>query len=390
MPNAPDLQAAIANRLPGATQLLEQVVNINSYSRHPTGVNAVQEIFQAAFDAIGMRTTRRTTAGCGDILTAESALGVSGGTLLVGHADTVHPPSSPFQRFSRDGDIARGPGVLDMKGGLITALLALQALHDTKQLNSCRVGFIINPDEEIGSHESAACIQRLAKTARAALVFEWGRTNNMLITRRKGVGMFELQVQGRATHSGNAHQEGRSAIHQLAHSIVRLQALTNYTEGTTVNVGLVEGGSSVNTVPERASASFDARVTSVSNRERVREAVRQIASTIDIAGTSITVHERNFSAPLEESAATTALVEELTAIGAEIGLRFTKTLTPLGGGSDANTTAAVGVPTIDGLGPLGDGAHSEAEHIQLSSIPLRATAVACFIARRSEASGSRG
>ena len=168
MSQTAELTSAIAQRLPAAVQLLERVVNINSYSRHPAGVNAVQEVFQAAFDALGLRTRRLPTASCGDILTAETVAGVSGGTLLVGHADTVYPPTSPFQRFSRDGDIARGPGVLDMKGGLVIALLALQALYDTKLLNHRRVGFVINPDEEIGSHESATVIQSLAKSASAA------------------------------------------------------------------------------------------------------------------------------------------------------------------------------------------------------------------------------
>ena len=378
--NNTDIHTAILEAMPTALHLLESVVNINSYSRNPAGVNQVEDHFQAAFEALGLKTSRTRTPTCGDILVAESATGVSRGTVLIGHADTVYPPSSPFQRFSRDGDIARGPGVLDMKGGLLVALLALQALHATKLLARVPLAFVINPDEEIGSNESAHVIQEYARKSNGALVFEWGRTNNMLITKRKGVGMFELRVAGRAAHSGNAHAEGRNAIQQLAHTIGRLQSLTNYATGTTVNVGLVQGGSSVNTVPALATASFDARVTSREAREELRRAFVALASDIVVPETSVVIEERSFSAPLEESDQTTEMVNRFMRAARDAGLTCTKTERHLGGGSDANTTAAVGTPTIDGLGPMGDGAHSEQEHIVLSSIAPRATAVALFLA----------
>ncbi len=363
-----------------AIGLLERLVSINSFTRNIAGVNQVQDILAAFLADLQMQVQRIPVAERGDILVASTRAAASRCILLVGHSDTVHPPESEFRRFTRANGRAFGPGVLDMKGGLVTMLWALKALAEMNRLHDIPIRVFINSDEEVGCPASHHIVESEAKKARAALVFEWGRVNDGIILRRKGVGSFLIKVSGKAVHAGNAHREGANAIVQLAHTITRLSALTDYAAGVTVNAGLIQGGSAVNTVPESAQASLDLRVERSEDYARVKETIERVATEIVVPETHVQIEAVFFSPPMTESPESGALFESFRQFAAPAGLSYDKVPGILGGGSDANRTSAQGVPSIDGLGPFGEFAHSDKEYIVLDSLPKKMINLALWLA----------
>ncbi len=307
---------------------------------------------------------------------------------LVGHVDTVFPRSLGFLEYTRDGDIVRGPGVLDMKSGLSCIVFALSALRavDRSAFDRLAVRFICNSDEEVGSPTSEPIFADLAPRISEAMVFEGGRDGDKVITSRKGGGMFTLSVTGRAAHAGIDHASGINAIAAMSYLVQRVEALTQYERGITANVGLIEGGTAKNTVPEHAKIIIDTRFETVDDANAVRTALQQLAddpwtdavperlraATVELGG-AIT------RPPMEASEASQALRRRYERHAAACGLAVGEAPRQ-GGGSDANLLAAYGVPTVDGLGPFGKFFHKPQEWSSLASLRMRTQALACFLA----------
>ena len=317
--------------------------------------------------ARGLKCCARPSAG--DIVRARWGDG-DGGILLLCHMDTVWDLGTLAERPVRieDGRLY-GPGAFDMKGGIVNALWAMRALRELELMPSRRMTLLITSDEETGSDASRALIEAEAVAHEVVFVLEPAHPPRAsLKTWRKGVGGYPVTVTGRAAHAGAAHDQGINAIEELAHQILAIEALTDYAAGTTVNVGVIGGGTRSNVVPERAWAEVDVRVMNQAEAARVDAALRGP----DAAACPARARgdRRPNRPPMVRTAAIVALYARAEAIAAESGhpdLGETGT----GGGSDGNFTAALGVPTLDGLGVTGDGGHALHEHVILSSLPER-------------------
>ena len=297
--------------------------------------------------------------------------------LLIGHHDTVFPPGT-FDVWEHEGDRIRGPGVLDMKGGLVTIWAALRCLADVGFLEKVPLAFVSVGDEEIGSRDSRGMLQELAQGAKGALVFEAGRSNDMIITQRKGTGSFLISVEGKAAHAGNHHAEGINSIWSLSRIIDQISNITDYERGITVNVGTISGGSSTNTVPAHAECTIDFRFIRLEEGEEVVAKVNEAIALGSESGAAVNISGGIRRPPLKRSENSHELYKAYAEAAEAAGLGFSEC--PLiGGGSDANTVSAIGTPAIDGLGPRGKGFHTHNEFIEPSSLPLRIEALVRFI-----------
>jgi glutamate carboxypeptidase len=296
--------------------------------------------------------------------------------VLMGHCDTVFPDGTATQRpFRIDGNRAFGPGVTDMKAGLVMNTFVLDALHRFGA--PCPLNGLYTADEEIASPSSRPVIEAEAKDARAVFNAEPGRPSGNLVSRRKGATFIELEVTGRAAHSGAAHAQGVSAIEAMARKIQRLHKLTDYDLGTTVNVGLTQGGTSVNTVAARATAAIDVRFPTLNIMEKILGEVREICTCCELPGSeSRILREGNFL-PLEQDEASRDLLAHYARAAAELGLRVAGEAT--GGSADSGFTAALGIPTLCGTGPVGGDAHTDNEWCRIDTMVPRAQALALTI-----------
>ena len=291
------------------------------------------------------------------------------GILILAHLDTVHPVGTLQQNACRiEGDKLFGPGPYDMKGGIYLALTALGQLAAPGS-TALPVDFLLVPDEETGSRQSRASIERFARQARYALVCEPARADGgRCVTARKGTGMLRLKVQGRPAHAGVQHERGRSAIREMAHQVLALEAMTDYARGITVSVGTISGGTVSNTVPSQCEAMVDFRVPDMQAAADIVAKMRALKPvgpdvTLDIDA------ELN-RPPMVKTDAVADLLARAQAWATEAG--FVLEDAPMtGGGSDANFTAALGIPTLDGLGVDGDGAHTLHEYIFVSTLAPR-------------------
>jgi glutamate carboxypeptidase len=371
--------AALRTREPELVALARQWVEINSYTANIDGVNAVGAKLKTAFGEIrSLRGETIAAPGYGDHLVWRT--GAAGAPiLLVGHHDTVFPPGHFETWTERDGKIT-APGVLDMKGGLSILRAVLAALDDIGALADLPVIVVCVADEEVGSPSSAPHLRELAKGAACALVFESGRAGDAIITRRKGVGAMHVVAHGRAAHAGNNHKDGANAVWALAKFIDAAQQLTDYARGVTVNVGLASGGTSKNTVPERAECSLDLRYETVADAEALVASLRAAATAAAeaVPGTRIEVSGGANRLPLERTPASAALRDEYAACARACGLGDGEAAL-LGGGSDANTVAPLGVPAIDGLGPRGAGFHTTTEYVEAQTFAPKAEALLRFL-----------
>jgi glutamate carboxypeptidase len=298
-----------------------------------------------------------------------ASAGGGGGTLLLGHLDTVWPVGSwGPEAFVIDGDMARGPGVFDMKAGIAVAMAALGALG--REPAPPPVSLLLVPDEEIGTEASRALLLETARAHRRVLVLE-PSLNGAAKVARKGTGLFRLTFSGRAAHAGLEPEKGASALAEMARAVAVLEALGSVALGTTVTPTLARAGSASNVVPEHAELSVDVRVWTEAEERRVEGAVRGIRAADPRV--SVAVAGGFDRPPLEPSAEAQALYESARRIAGELG--FELGAARVGGASDGNLTAAAGVPTLDGLGPRGDGAHAGDEHVLLSDLPRRAALV---------------
>jgi glutamate carboxypeptidase len=309
--------------------------------------------------------------GLGDIIRV--AAGPANGQkpiLVMSHVDTVHPMGTIARDLPvrRDGDRLYGPGIYDMKGG---AYLAATAFRDVARSGSAKrpLVFLFTPDEEIGSPTTRAMIEDEGRMAAFALVTEPARDGGRIVTARKGVGRFDVEVIGRPAHSGSRHADGRSAIREAARQIVEIEGWTDYARGVTTTVGEVTGGTAANVIPRQCRFSVDLRVTTVADGDLFAErllALKALGPDITLA-----VSGGMNRPPMEKTAGIQKLYDHAVALAD--GLGFALPESPMtGGASDGNFTAAVGTPTLDGLGCDGDGAHTLHEHCLVSSLGERA------------------
>jgi glutamate carboxypeptidase len=378
MQAALDALRARRDEMPALTR---RWVEVNSYTENLAGVNRVGELLDEAFALPSLQAELRSSARFGHhhLWTTPAARAGAPAILLIGHHDTVFPPGH-FEGWREEGDLAYGPGALDMKGGLALIRTVLAALDDAGALARMPLIVVSVADEEVGSPDSAPHLRELGPRAAAALVFESGREDDQIVTRRKGTGALSVIAEGRAAHAGNAHREGKNAIWALARFIDAAQRLTDYDRGLTVNVGLVEGGTSKNTVPARARCAVDVRFQTTEDARALRAALEDAARRAagEVPGTTLTVEGGAGRLPLERSEASAALYAEYAACQRAAGLGDAES--PLvGGGSDANTVASAGVPAIDGLGPRGKGFHTTHEYVVLSSFLPKAEALLRFL-----------
>jgi glutamate carboxypeptidase len=361
-------------------ELTRRMVEVNSYSANRQGVNAVGALLREAFALPSLECRVIPGGQYGEHLVWRTrAQGRP--ILLVGHHDTVFPPGH-FEGWSVVGERATGPGALDMKGGLSVIWGALAALERVGALAALPIVVASVADEEVGSIESRPHLRELAGTASSALVFESGRPEDAIVTRRRGTGTLVLRFTGRAAHAGNAHAAGKNAIWAMARFVDAAQGLTDYGRGCTVNVGLVSGGTSGNTVPASAECTVDVRfeqsLDATSLLDTLRGAAEAAAASL---GVTVAISGGANRLPMERPPAAEALYREYAACARAAGLGFGECAL-VGGGSDANDLAAAGVPVIDALGPRGEGFHTTAEWVDLSSFRPKAEALARFLWQR--------
>jgi glutamate carboxypeptidase len=296
--------------------------------------------------------------------------------LLLCHMDTVWPAGTLAARpFRVEEGRAYGPGSYDMKAGIVIAEFALRAVRDLGLRLPRPVLLLLTADEEVGSKVSRPLIEEMAHRSQYVLVLEPSLGTGALKTARKGVGRFTVEIVGRAAHAGVEPEKGLSAVLELAHQIVYLQGLADAGQGTTINVGVVRGGTRSNVVPAYAEAEVDVRVWTMAEAGRVTEGIKNVQP--HIPGIQLRVQGGLGRPPMERTTASAVLFRRAQEIGRQLGLDLGETST--GGGSDANFTAALGIPTLDGLGAIGDGGHADHEHVLIDSLPERAALLTALL-----------
>ncbi len=301
--------------------------------------------------------------------------------LLIGHLDTVFGEGTAAERPYRvERGRAYGPGVTDMKSGLLAGLYGLLALRGLGEsvaggrLPLGKVVFVANPDEEIGSPSSGPIIRTLAREVDACFVLECARANGDIVSARKGIADLRITVNGRAAHAGVEPEKGRSAILEAAHQVIGLHALNGRWPGVTCNVGVIEGGTRTNVVAERATLKVDIRATTREYLEAALAAARDLAAHPTVPDVEVVVDAHDGHLPMERLERSVRLIEDAQALAERLGFEVRDAAT--GGASDANTTAGMGIPTLDGLGPIGGNDHAPGEYLELDSIVPRTTLLA--------------
>jgi len=362
---------------------LERLVNVDCGSYTKDGVDDIARWTAARLTRLGARVTPiPNDRGFGDTLIAElDGADPAGPTLLcIAHMDTVFDPGTVAERpFAiRDG-IATGPGVTDMKAGLLSGLYAIAAL--TEVLGGpplARLLFVANPDEEIGSPVSREHIRRAAREADACLVLECARANGDIVSSRKGSIGYTITVHGRAAHAGIEPEKGRSAIVEAARLVNDLHALNGRWPSVTVNVGVIAGGTRSNVVPERCSLEVDLRAIRRDELAAADAAIHDLTEPCAVPDATIELTATSTHWPMEKLERSSRLVDLATGLADDLGFVLHDTAT--GGASDANTTADMGLPTIDGVGPIGGLDHAPGEYLEVASIVPRTTLLAAVIA----------
>jgi glutamate carboxypeptidase len=358
-------------------ETIEALVALESPTTDKAAVDRCGSALASRLEAIGGRVTRLPRQDRGDHLLAEFGCGTSQ-ILLLGHFDTVWPVGQLDRMpLTRSGGRLHGPGVFDMKAGIAIAMLAARALLETGPALAHRIVMLWTTDEEIGSESSRAAIEDEARRSRAVLVLEPSLPGGAVKTARKGCGSYQLTVRGIAAHAGIEPQKGASAVQELAHQILRVNALQNLAAGISVNVVQVSGGVRSNVIPDEARAVVDVRVPTAAAAAEIDAAFRGLRP-LD-GRTSIEATGGIDRPPLERTALVERLYKQARDVARELGQDLGEGGT--GGGSDGNFTAALGIPTLDGLGAVGDGAHALHEHVDIESLADRAGLLAGLIAR---------
>jgi len=362
---------------------IEELVNIDSGSYHKQGVDQIGEILKECYEELGFHVKVISQKEYGNHLVIEHKDAIDPSIVILAHMDTVFPKGTVQERpFRIEGDRAYGPGVIDMKSSHATVLYAIKALMNAGEEGFKHIKIVLNSEEEIGSPTSKSLIEKEAKNTKYALVMEPARKDGSLVSARRGKGNYTLIVEGKAAHSGIEPEKGRSAIEELAHKIIQLHELSDHKKGISVNVGLIEGGSSANTVSDHAEAQIDVRMKEIEQVEIIEEKLEKICSTTEVVGTKIMLEGEMNRPPMEKNKKTRALLRLIQDVGDEIGIEIEDTAT--GGGSDASFTSSLGIATIDGLGPIGGNAHSDKEYLVIPSLVERTLLLATIIKRLAE------
>jgi len=350
---------------------LRLLVEVDCGTLNKGGIETIVSRFEEHFSKIGGWNSRRIHCGVAGpgLETRNKPEDELIDVLLLGHTDTVYPAGTVAERpMTTDARRAYGPGVSDMKSGLLNIVYALRYL-EKDLLDKLSVCVCMNPDEEIGSLHSEKWLSNTAKKARVVLVAEAARADGSLIKARKGMARYKASFHGKSAHAGNEPQNGRSAITEMANWILVANAVTNFENGDTLNVGTVYGGTGANIVPERATATVDVRFWKNDKCAEIDAKLRRLAKQPLTKGVAISlvreVHKPSMS-PTPEAETLMTLVGE---VGQELGIDVQ--WQSVGGISDANLTAALGIPTLDGLGPIGACFHSPEEYLELDSIEPR-------------------
>lgn len=373
---ARDVLARLRERRDRMTGLLRELVEMETPSRDPGTQGPGLDLLERELRRAGLRTRRLPGRDTGGHLFARSGEAGCPAQLLLGHLDTVWPVGTlAGMPAVVEGGRMRGPGVFDMKAGLVQMVFALSTLDALGLRPGVEPAVLITTDEEIGSPESERWIRALARRSCRAFVLEPSLApSGALKTARKGTGRFEIRVVGRAAHAGLAPEEGASAIQELTHVVQRLHALSDPGEGVAVNVGQIEGGQRPNVVAPEARAVVDVRVPTGQAATRVEAAIRSLEPTTP--GTRLVVDGGMRRPPMERTHGTRRLWDAARRLAEELGLELQEARA--GGASDGNLTSQF-VPTLDGLGPVGDGAHASHEYVELDRMPERSALLALLL-----------
>jgi glutamate carboxypeptidase len=358
-------------------EFIEALVAIESPSDDPAAVNRCGRELASRLEGSGGDVTPIPSTTAGDHLRASFGRG-DRQVLLLGHFDTVWPVGQLARMpLKRDGGRLYGPGVFDMKAGIGLAMLATRAVLDAGGFETCRAVMLWTTDEEIGSRTSRALIETEAARSDAVLVFEPSLPGGGLKTSRKGVGQFEIVARGVSAHAGLDPGKGISAVRELARQIVALDELQDPAHGVTVTAGVISGGTRANVIPDEARAIIDARADTIQDARRVERAIKALQPKIP--GARLEVTGGFDRPPLERSPAVVKLFELARSAAFEISVKLEEG--SAGGGSDGNFTAAIGIPTLDGFGAIGDGAHALHEHVDIDALIPRAATIAGVLRR---------
>jgi glutamate carboxypeptidase len=356
---------------------IHEIVEIESPSfdvaRSTALVDRVERLFRDT--GVDVSVERHPADGFGEHLIVRAFPGDGKPVLLLGHTDTVHPVGSKERNPTRiDDGKFYGCGIFDMKSGIVLMAEALRHFAETGERPARPITILLTCDEEVGSHTGKAFVEQEAEKADRCLVFE-PSSNGRVKTGRKGTGMYTLRTHGIPAHAGLEPEKGASAVAEIAHQIERLHALNNVSAGTTVNVCTVKGGTTINVIPEDAECTIDVRFSKLSEAERVYNEIYAL-EPVD-SRVSLEILGNVNRPPLERTQAVIELFEKAKSLAASFGYELDET--QVGGASDGNFVAALGVPVLDGLGIAGNGAHTLDEHILVSDIASRAALVTLLL-----------
>ena len=372
-----DLLEQLNTELPSSLSLLELFVNSDSPSFDKRLVDHFVALVAAEFEGIGGKNEIVSSEKFGNHLVSRFEGQAGPPIVLLGHTDTVFAAGEATRRpFRIEDGHASGPGVFDMKGGIVLMLSALRVLQRQGPLPR-PVTVLLTSDEEVGSVSSRELIQREAVRAGTVLVLEPSLPGGALKTARKGVGRFTIKAIGKAAHAGVDPEKGINAVEEIASQVLRLQRMSDTSRGVTVTVGVIQGGTRSNVVPAEAAIEVDVRISTTESAEQVARDILTLAPVLP--GARLEIRGGINRPPMERTADTARLFGLARDLAGEVGVVLAEGST--GGASDGNLTSALGIPTLDGLGPVGNGAHAESEYIEVSSFPLRAALVAGLLRR---------
>ncbi len=356
---------------------LKRLIELESPTSHKPAVDALGTALAGELRGLGGALEVIPKREVGDVLRARWNPG-AGGVVILSHMDTVWDVGTVAERPTRvEGDRIYGVGAMDMKGGIVIALWALRALRELGLFPDQPITYLLNSDEETGSRHSSAEIETEALAHNVVFVTEPPQ-DGAYKTQRKGVSQYSISAKGRAAHAGADHARGVNAIEEIAHHVLAVQAMTNYDIGTTANVGVIQGGTRPNVVPAEARVEINVRATTRVNQQAIHQNITSLQPHHPEA--TLTIEGGIGVPPMERTPEIAALFKRAQGLAAEMGIALEEGST--GGGSDGNKTAALGVPTLDGMGIVGDGGHALNEYGEISSMPERAAIMAAMLRER--------
>lgn len=361
-------------------EMLHDLVNIDSGTDDKKGVDKVGNYLSELYENLGFEITKYQNQDLGDNIVLHHKDAKSPSILILAHMDTVFPKGTVEKRpFTIENEKAYGPGVIDMKASHVMLYYSILALIEQNNDTYTDLEIVLNSDEEIGSRTSRALIEEKAKAKKFALVLEPARTDGSIVSARRGTGRYTLHIHGKAAHAGIEPENGKSAIEVLAHKTLKLHALTNSKENINVNVGLVNGGTTANTIAESATAEIDVRISHYEQAEWIDRRIHEICSETEIDGVTTSLVGGINRLPMVATDTSKQLVDLILDEGKKLGIAIDHVAT--GGASDASLTSSVGIPTVDGLGPVGGLQHSENEYLEINSLVERTQLFTQVLAR---------